>query len=165
MSVAVAKKKVKADGFSVTDVLATASAPAKKESGSKAPVLMVGEDVKKLASKVRELKAELDSIEAMYEARAAELIEKVASQREALCKSGYVSAVRVPDSGGLSVGVSWSSNYSKVGMENADTLKGIAGKGFEDYFTTEMSISVKDVSEDALSELILLEFLCGFRFS
>jgi len=116
--VAVLEKKVKqpeGEEFDLSDVLAGASAPKpSKSKKSSVPVLEVGEDVKKLAGRVREVKEQLDSAESMYETLGAELVQKVAPLREDLCRRSYLSSVRVPDSKGLSVGISWADKYKAI---------------------------------------------------
>ena len=106
---AVLKKNVNKEeaGFDLGAVLAGATAPkASKSKKPTAPVLVVGEDIKKLATRVREVKEQLDSAESIYETLGAELIGKVSPLRDDLCKKSYQSSVRIPDTKGLSVGIS-----------------------------------------------------------
>lgn len=156
--VAVLQKNVKhdeSDEFDLTAVLAGASTPkASKGKKSTVPVLMVGEDVKKLASRVRDAKNDLDSAESMYETLGAELLQKVSPLREDLCRRAYQSSVRVPDARGMSVGVSWSDKYSKIPAENEAALREVAGSAFDDYFARDLTVTVRDVSEDSLKELV-----------
>jgi hypothetical protein len=154
-SLATAKKKVKAEeGFDLADVLSSATAPKESKSKSKVPLLTVSEDVKKNAAKIREVKEELDSLESMYENLSAELIEKVSPLRENLCRQGYVSSVRIPDNKGLSVSLSWADKYSKINAANEKELKEIAGDRFDDYFAKDLVITVKDISEESLKEIV-----------
>src|SRR5512139_3363191 len=104
-----AKKKVKEE-FSLADILATAATAPKETKGkSKVPVLSVSDDIKKKATRIREVKDELDSLETEYETLSAEMTQAVSPLREAFCiKHGYASSVRIPDSKGLSIGISWS---------------------------------------------------------
>jgi hypothetical protein len=153
--VALKKKQEKPQGFSVADVLSTATKPAEPKSKSKVPVLEVGEQVRELAAKIREVKAALDSADAEFELRKQEIIDAVAPLRAELCRSGYVSSVRIPDTNGLSVSLTWGHKYTKVGMDKKDAIAGIVGDDFEDLFETKTEIKVKDgAGEDKLRELI-----------
>lgn len=157
MSLAVVKKKVKEDeGFNLDDVLAGATAPkASKSSKSKVPVLTVSKDLQDKAARIREVKNQLDSLESQYETLSAELVQGTAPLRESLCvKQGYTSAVRIPDGKGLSVGVSWADKYSKIPAENEKPLVSIAGDKFDDFFKVDMVVTVRDISEESLKEII-----------
>ncbi len=151
------KKKVKPEEgeFDLSAVLAGATAPkASKSKKPTAPVLVVGEDIKKLATRVREVKEQLDSAESMYETLGAEFIQKVAPLRDDLCRRSYQSSVRVPDTKGLSVGISWSDKYCAIPSENEDALRELAGVAYDDYFTGSIEVSVRDISEESLTELV-----------
>ena len=165
MSVTNLKKKVKeAPGFSLDDILSSAAAPSKDpKSKSKVPVLSVGPEIKGLVTRIRQVKAELDSAESMFDALSAELVTGISTLRAALCKREYQSAVKVPGEDGQSVGVSWSHKYSKIPYENAAALKEIVGDEFPNYFTTKTAIAVKDVDEAKLRELI--QFVGPERFA
>lgn len=153
--VALKKKQEKPQGFSVADVLSTASKPVESKSKSKVPVLEVEEQVKELATKIREVKAALDSADAEFELRKQEIIDAVAPMRSELCRSGYVSSVRIPDTNGLSVSLTWGHKYTKVGMDKRDAIVGIVGDDFEELFETKTEIKVKEgAGEDKLRELI-----------
>jgi|GEM_PF-1611569 len=156
-SVTAAKKKVKTqEDFNLADVLATAAEPKKEKSAkSKVPVLTVSNEIKARAAKIREVKAELDSLESMYETLSAEIVESVSPIRETLCRQqGYQSSVRIPDTKGLSIGISWSDKYSRIGAENEKALREIAGDSFDEYFSRDMVITVKDISEESLKEIV-----------
>lgn len=152
MKIATAKKNVK--DFNLEDVLNTATAVKESKSKSKVPALTVSAEIKTKATKIREVKEELNSLESMYEILSTELIETISPLRENLCKQGYVSSVRVPDAKGLSLGISWADKYSKIPAENEKALRSIAGDRFDEYFMTEMVITVKDISEEGLTEII-----------
>ena len=149
------KKEKQAGGFSVADVLSTAAKPSEPKSKSSVPVLDVSQEVKELAARIREVKSQLDSAEAEFELRKQEMIDAVAPMRASLCKSGYVSSVRIPDTNGLSVSLTWSRKYSKVGMDKKAAIEGIVGEDFDDLFETKTEIKVKEgASEEMLRELI-----------
>jgi hypothetical protein len=151
------KKKVKPEegGFDLGAVLAGATVPKEsKAKKSSAPVLVVGDDVKILATRVREVKEQLDSAESMYETLGAELIGKVSPLRDDLCKKSYQSSVRVPDTKGLSIGISWADKYCAIPPENEDALRDLAGETYADYFTSSIEVSVRDISEESLTELV-----------
>ncbi len=149
------KKEKQATGFSVADVLSTAAKPSEPKSKSKVSVLDVPQEVRELAAKIREVKAALDSADAEFELRKQEIIDAVAPLRAELCRSGYVSSVRIPDINGLSVSLTWGHKYTKVGMDKKDAIVGIVGDDFEDLFETKTEIKVKEgAGEDKLRELI-----------
>jgi hypothetical protein len=155
MSVTPLRKKVKTEeDFNLADVLATAAAPKDAKSKSKVPVLTVSKEVQEKATKLRQVKEELESLESAYDVLSAEIIEKVSPLREGLCRQGYVSSVRVPDSKGTSIGISWADKYSEISADNEPALKDAAGKKFEEYFTSGMTITVKDISEESLKEIV-----------
>ena len=157
-TITVLKKKVKPEedaAFNLADVLAGATAPkASKAKKAAAPLLVVGDDVKQLATRIREVKEELDSAESIYETLSAEFIENVSPLRDSLCKKAYQSSVRVPDTKGLSVGVSWADKYCKVPGENDSAIREVVGDHFEDYFTPDIAVTVRDISEESLKELV-----------
>lgn len=152
MSLTSAKKKVKE--FDLNDVLASATVAKEAKSKSKVPLLTVSEEIKSNASKLREIKEELDSLESMYETLSAQMIEKISPMRESVCKQGYQSSIRIPDSKGLSITISWSDKYCKIPPENEETFRSITGKKFDEYFTKDMTITVKDMSENTLKEIV-----------
>ena len=70
-------------------------------------------------------------------------------------RQGYTSSVKVPDTNGLSATISWSAKYSAVDLSNAPAIEEAIGKDLaSQFFTREMKITVKDVTEDALRDLI-----------
>ena len=149
------KKQEKPQGFNVADVLSTASKPAEPKSKSKVPVLDVPQEVRELSARIREVKSQLDSADAEFELRKQEIIDAVAPLRAELCRSGYVSSVRVPDTNGLSVSLTWGHKYTKVGMDKRGAIVGIVGEDFQDLFETKTEIKVKEgAGEDKLRELI-----------
>ena len=157
MSLATVKKKVKDDaGFNLADVLAGAQAAPKDAKGkSKVPVLMVSQEIREKAARLRQLKEELESTESMYDTLAAEMVEQVGPLREDLCRrQGYLSSVRVPDSKGMSIGISWSDKYSKIPAANEPALRDLTGDRFSEYFTAAMAVTVKDISEESLTEIV-----------
>lgn len=157
MSLSAVKRKVKdEEGFNLDDVLAGATAPkVSKSSKSNVPVLTVSKDLQAKAARIREVKNQLDSLESQYETLAAELVEGASPLRESLCvKQGYASAVRLPDGKGLSIGISWSDKYSKISAENEKALRSIAGDKFDGFFKADMVVTVRDISEESLKEIV-----------
>lgn len=143
--------------FDINAILGGAAKPQESKSGSKTPVLTVGDDVKEIATKLRTVKGELDSAEAQFELLKSELVEKVTGARAELCKTGYHSTVRVPDAQGLSVSVTWSGSYSKVGIEKKDAIEGVVGERFEEFFSLVNEIKVRPEAcgnQEMLTELI-----------
>lgn len=156
MSVTPLRRKVKTDeAFDLDHVLAGAQAAPKDAKGkSKVPVLSVSPELKAQAAKLREVKEELDSLESQYETLSAEMIEKVSPLRESLCRQGYVSSVRVPDTKGMSIGISWADKYTKIPAENEAALRKVAGDRFSDFFVPDLVVTVKDISPESLTEIV-----------
>jgi hypothetical protein len=147
--------KKKKEEFSLDDILSSAQTTKEKSSSTKVPILTVSKETQEKVSRIRELKDQLDSLTSEFEVVSAEVIEEIDSLRmDVLKKQGYSSSVKVPDSKGMSIMLSWSANYSKVPIDNKDALKLIAKDRFEGFFGTEIVIKVKDVSEESLKELV-----------
>ncbi len=148
--------KKKKEEFSLDDILSSAQTTKEKSSSStKVPILTVSKETQAKAARIRELKEQLDSLTSEFEVASSEMIEEIDSLRsDILRKQGYSSSVKVPDSKGMSIMLSWSANYSKVPIDNKDALKLIAKDRFEGFFGTEIVIKVKDVSEESLKELV-----------
>jgi len=148
--------KKKKEEFSIDDVLSTAAVTKEKSSSSKVPVLTVAKDLQEKAARIREIKDQLDSLSSEYDVLSSEIVEGIEPLRAGLIrKQGYLSSVKIPDSKGMIVGVTWSSSYTKVPLEMKETLQGILGERYDGYFAQKLVIKVKDVGEDALKELIV----------
>jgi hypothetical protein len=147
--------KKKKEEFSLDDILSSAQTTKEKSSSTKVPILTVPKETQEKASRIRELKDQLDSLTSEFEVVSAEVVEEINLLRaDILRKQGYSSSVKIPDSKGMSIMLSWSANYSKVPIDNKDALKLIAKDRFEGCFGTEIVIKVKDVSEESLKDLI-----------
>ena len=143
-ALATKKKEV----FDLNSILSTASVSKDKKAASKVPVLSVPKETEALVTEIRGLKDEIDSLKSMFELKEAEL-------REKLCMSGYVSSVKIPDSENLSVLLSWKDAYTKIAMDATAMIQDIVGdEKYPQFFQPDMTITVKDVSEGALTELI-----------
>lgn len=141
--------------FSLDDILNSATVSKSTKEKSKVPVLPVGDNVKKLVTEIRRLKAEYDDAKSMFELKEKELLDLVIPEREKLClQQGYVSSIKIPSSDNLSVRISWKDQYTKIGLETVPMLEGIIKDRFQQFFTTDMVITVKNNSESALNELI-----------
>ena len=139
----------------VMAVLAGAAKPKEAASSkSKTPILSVGDPIKKLATRARALTAEIESRQSEMELVKQELIDQVAPLRAGLCKKeGYLSTVRVPDTEGLSISLTWSGSYSKI--DDVPAVKKVVGERFDELFITTNVINVKgDASNALLKELI-----------
>jgi hypothetical protein len=142
-------------GFSIDDVLSTATQPKETKSSSKTPVLTVGKDVMEKVTRLREIKEELDSLESEWDLLSAATVSQVEPMRADLIKRlGYTSSVKVPDMNGLSATISWSAKYSAVDLSNAPAIEAVIGERANQFFTKEMKITVKDVTEDAQGKRI-----------
>lgn len=147
--------KKKKEEFSIDDVLSTAAVTKDKSSSSKVPVLTVPKDLQEKAARIREIKDKLDSLTSEFEVLSSEIVEGIEPLRaDVIQKQGYTSSVKIPDSKGMMVGVTWSSSYTKVPMDSKETLRTILGDRYDGYFAQKLVIKVKDVGEDSLKELI-----------
>ena len=152
--VAAAKKQ---SGFSLDDVLASATVKKEAKSSSKVPVLDVPESVKATASRLRQLKEIIENATTEFDSLSADMVEAIEPMRaELITRQGFLSSVKVPDAAGMLVGVSWSSNYSKVPLDAAASIiEAIGDERTETFFSNELVITVKkDVSQDGLKDLI-----------
>jgi hypothetical protein len=148
-------KAVKQQGFNLEDVLASATAAKEAKSTSKTPVLTVGEEVSGMAKRLRELKDEIESKTSEFDSLSADFVEQVEPLRAAyVVRNGFTSSVKVPDGEGKSVSVTFSSNYSKVAVASQGAIEELAGDSFDLFFKKEMEITVKDVTEESLMELV-----------
>lgn len=145
------KKKV----VNLSAVLASATKEKKSDRKSDVPILQPSEDIRDLASKLRAVYEELESVKSIYDTYQAQLIEAVQDAREKLCRAEYHSSIKIPDTSGLSVMLNWKHAYSKIATTNEETLREIVlSENYDKFFQTEIAIEVKDVSEQALTELI-----------
>jgi len=153
---ALKQKQEEKQGFSIDDVLSTATQPKEAKSSSKTPVLTVGKDVMEKVARLREIREELDSLESEWDLLSADTVSLVEPMRADLIRrQGYTSSVKVPDTNGLSATISWSAKYSAVDLSNTPTIEAAIGKDrANQFFAREMKITVKDVTEDALRDLI-----------
>jgi hypothetical protein len=150
------EKQQAQQGFSLDDVLSSATKPKESKSSSKTPTLTVGPDVAQKIDRLRAVKEQIDSLTTEYDLLAAETIEAVEPLRVAAMKSGYTSSVKVPGASGMGVTISWSAKYAKVGLETAPAIQQVIGDRMRDYFANGLQITVTDVSEASLKELIQL---------
>jgi hypothetical protein len=153
---ALKQKQEEKQGFSIDDILSTATQPKETKSSSKVPVLTVGKDVQQKLTRLREIKDLLDSLESEWDLLSAETTAQVEPMRADIIKRlGYTSSVKALDANGLAATLSWSTKYSAVDLSNAPTIEAAIGKDrATQFFTREMKITVKDVTEDALRDLI-----------
>ena len=152
---ALKQKQEEKQGFSIDDVLSTATQPKEAKSSSKTPLLIVPKDVMEKISRLREIREELDSLESEWDLLSAETVDLVEPLRaDIIRRQGYTSSVKVPDTNGLSATISWSAKYSAVDLSNAPAIEAVIGDRSNQFFTKEMKITVKDVTEDALRDLI-----------
>jgi hypothetical protein len=156
MAVALKKKAPASEqAFDLDSVLSSAAAPADSKSKSKVPVLTVSPDVQAKAKRLRELHAEIESLTSMFETISTEVVEAVSPLRENLCKSGYVSSVKIPDGAGSSIGMSWTDSYSKIDLANRDAIMAVVGDQFGDFFRLDKEIKVKgEIPDEMLRELV-----------
>lgn len=142
--------------MTISDVLKTAEVKKTSNGKSKVPMLKVSEEVSAIASRLRELKTEMDSIKAEYGITEEGFLEEVTKAKEVLMQdSGWIPTVKVPDSVGGNVTVIWNHSYSKIPMDNEEILKENV-PNYDNYFEPKTEIKVKDVTEDTLTELINL---------
>jgi len=141
--------------MTVLDVLKTAETKKTNGNGkSKIPTLTVDELTSVKASRIRELKENLDSVKTELSVVEEYFLENVAPLREQLMEEkGYINSVKVPDTYGGFVTVVWSHAYSKIPVEAEEELRKTI-PNFDKYFKQEVLITVKDCSEKLLTELI-----------
>jgi hypothetical protein len=152
---ALKQKQEEKQGFSIDDVLSTATQPKEARSSSKTPVLTVPEDVMEKVARLREIREELDSLESEWDLLSADTVSLVEPLRaDIIRRQGYTSSVKVPDTNGLSATISWSAKYSAVDISNAPAIEAVIGDRASQFFSRETKITVKDVTEDALRDLI-----------
>ena len=153
---ALKQKQEEKQGFSIDDVLSTATQPKETKSSSKTPLITVPKDVMEKVARLREIREELDSLESEWDLLSADTVALVEPLRvDLIRRQGYTSSVKVPDTNGLSATISWSAKYSAVDLSNAPCIEAVIGKDrAAQFFTREMKITVKDVTEDALRDLI-----------
>lgn len=150
---ALKKKEVEAE-VSLDDILSGATTEKKSGSTSKVPVLQIDEDTKKLVKEIREIKEEMDNIEAQFKLKEAELIEKVKPLREKICQQAFTSSIKIPSSDNLSILMSWKHAYSKVKMDMKAALDTMTGGRFSEFFAVKMEITTRSNDENSLKELI-----------
>jgi hypothetical protein len=152
---AIKQKQEEKQGFSIDDILSTATQPKEAKSSSKVPVLTVGKDVQQKLARLREIKEQLDSLESEWDLLSAETTAQVEPMRADIIKRlGYTSSVKALDANGLAVTLSWSTKYSAVDLSNVAGIEAIIGDRVQEYFTKEKKITVKDVTDDELRDLI-----------
>ena len=151
--------KAKDTAFSVDDILAGAAVKKEAKSSSKVPAIDVADAVKARATRLRELQNQMESLKTEFDVISADFVEDVAPLREELIRmQGYISSVKVPDTNGIFVTVTWKDAYSKVPMEMAATIINVIGQDrTEIYFENKNVITVKkDLTQEALRDLIKL---------
>ena len=153
---ATAAKKQATQGFSIDDVLASATVKKESKSTSKTPVMEVDSQTQAMAQRLRVLKDTIDSNTTEYDALSQDFVAAIDPKREDLInRQGYVSSLKVPDGQGLSVGITFSSSYSKIPIEAQPSIEEIIGERFDEFFIRPMEITVKkDVTDEALKDLI-----------
>ncbi len=150
-TVSALKKKEKE--INIDEVLGQAQ---KKETPkSKVPILEVSDEVKAQATKIRFLKENIEGLQSELDLVGAEFIEAITPIRtEIMAFNGYISSVKIPDTEGKSITVSWIDNYTKIPFEHKENLQNILGDLYDGYIKTELTIKVKTVDEASLKELI-----------
>ncbi len=156
MATVTALKKEKQQAFDINDVLAGATTEKPKATASKVPVLATPDkELQEKATRIREIKEQLDSLESELDVLASEVTETVEPLRAEIIKAkGYNSSVKIPDTNGMYLTLTWLAKYSKTPLDNKGTLENILGEDYGNYIDQRMVIKVKDVSENSLKDLI-----------
>jgi hypothetical protein len=154
---AIATKK-KSEGIDLNAILSGAAVTKDSKSKSIVPEISVSQETRELATTVRGLKEELDSIKSMFELKEQELITAITPEREKYCLShGYISSIKIADTNKLYCSLSWKDAYTKIDIANQEAIQEIVGaERYPQFFETKMEITVKDISEASLTELIQL---------
>lgn len=142
--------------MTLNDVLKTAEVKKNGNGKTKIPIIDVPDKVAITASRIKELKAEMDSLKAEYGIVEEEFLAEVGKNKEMFMKDfGWVPSVKIRDYQGGYVTVVWSHAYSKIPTDYEETLKENV-PNYDNYFKEKTTIKVKDVTENTLTELINL---------
>jgi hypothetical protein len=154
---ALAEKRAEKQGFDLNSVLSGAAVSTEKKSKSSVPVLQVPDAIKELATRMKVIVEQLDNLTAEKELVGAELIEGISPIRaDHIIHHGFASSVCVPNTIGTKLTLSWQHKYSKIGLENQETLSSLLGDDMDKYMTMGLEIKVK---ADALNEEMLKELI------
>lgn len=130
-------------------------APQKEASATKAktPVINATEEIRTKAERFREEKEALDKHQQAVDLLAEELVSECSPYRLEMLQREYVPTIRVPSADGLSITITWSSNYKKISTEQEQELLQILGEtAYSEYFKSKFVISAVDLSNDQLSQ-------------
>ena len=122
---------------------------------SKTPILKADEKLKTIAERVYNDKKALDMAEIAFKSSSMDLINAVSPQRLDMCQKEYVSSVKVPTLTGNLVGVTYSTNYTKILASAEKKIKELVGEEFGNSFVKKYSIQTKgDKDEKDFEQLI-----------
>lgn len=131
-------------------------APQKEQTATKAktPVINATEQIRSKAEQYRMEKEALDKHQQAVDLLAEELVNDCTPYRLEMLQREYVPTIRVPSADGLSVTITWSSNYKKIGTEQEQEIIQIVGEtAYQEYFKSKFIISASDLSSDQLNQL------------
>lgn len=129
-----------------------------KKKKSSVPVLDVSAEVQKSAGRIREIKAEVDSLTSECKTLASEIVEEVTPLREqTLRHEGYTPSIRIPDNNNKFITITWAHKYSFIPYTQKGELERTFTNKFDYYFEPQNAIKVKDgLGDEKLAELIEL---------
>jgi hypothetical protein len=139
--------------FDLRDVLKAAEVKkTKKSKKSGTPVIEVDAATRKIAARYINAKEQEESAKAEREIAEADLTPKVESKWMDLCKSAYTPSVKLFDTEGRPVYVTWGHKYTAI--EDVEAVKQELGiQQYNRLFTEKIEVKVKDVDDDVLTEI------------
>lgn len=139
------------------DDLLQGTKEAKKTKNGTTPVIEdAPDDLKQLATEVRNLVNQLNGMERKYEQKAEALKKSGKTIYIQYVKDhGFVSSIRIPDTEGNSVALNFKHQYSGIAPETVPAIKEIVKDKWDKYFTAkyELSIAQKYVNPEGVKLL------------
>jgi hypothetical protein len=140
--------------MNLDNVLDSASKKVGKAKKSNIPELLPDEQTQENLLSYKLIREEIDSATAKMKGLAEEILAVAVEMKEKYCKeNGFVKSIKLEDKNGDNATIVWSDWYSKIDLALKGEIENLVGN-YEKYFQTNMNITVKDVSEADLKELI-----------
>lgn len=140
---------------SLADVLKSARTTETTKKSS-TPLLKVGEDTAQLAQEVKELKTEVESLKSALDIKEMELVDLIRPLRAEYIKNReFTSSVKIPTTDNLTLMITWAEKYIKCPPANEEGIVNLIGQErYDNYFSVMNTITVRDMPEEKLEELI-----------
>lgn len=152
--------------MTIEEILASAEQK-KKANGKKSdiPFVQVSESIKTAVVRLRNVKKEIDNLDAEKQLLEAEILEEAIPARVQYMEENnrYTNSIKLEDSEGLSATVVWQHRYSKISIDQKANITDMLKESEADFggeikfarlFSQETEIKVKNTSEGVLTELI-----------